>query len=253
MRVHLLLILFSIQFLLNGGDQKPRNIDAGWIYDILPQIADGEYWKTTIILTNLEDHPVAWTLKFYGDDGKPKEFTLSGMGKASVFAGALAKDGSVTLSTPGGTGTLSQGWAEIASTSGDDIGAMVIFGTTGVPNRPDFEATVPAVYSIDDDVVIPFDNTNGYVTSLALLNPGTYSDSVFNIRILDNAGVELQTERLTLKAGNKVAFASTDRWQNSRGRSGTIAIKGDTLVWASSLALRFHPGGAFTTVFPMSR
>jgi hypothetical protein len=247
------LALLGLMFTMGlSADQDRKEISAGWPYDTLPQIADGAGWKTSIILANLDDHAVSWTVKFFGDDGTPKEFSLLGRDKASVFAGVLAKDASVTLETAG-AGPLNQGWAEVSSSGGDRVGAMVIFGTFGVPGQPSFEASVPGVFSVDDDVVIPFDNMNGFVTSLAILNPGSYSDSVFDVRVLDEAGNVLKQERLVLKAGNKIAFSSVDRWAESRNHRGTISIKGEGLTSASSLALRFSPGGAFTTVFPMSR
>jgi hypothetical protein len=235
-----------------SGIDPDRKISAGWIYDTLPQIADGGYWKTTIILTNLEDRAVSWTVKFFSDDGAPKEFSLRDRGKSTIFSGVLQKDGSVVLETPG-LGALNQGWAEVSSSSGDDIGSMVIFGTTGVPSQPDYEASVPGVFSLDDDVVIPYDNTSGFVTSLAVLNSSTYADTILNVRVLDENGSVLKSEILTVKLGHKMAFATTDRWVESRNRRGTIAMKSDTLSHASSVAFRFNPRGPFTTIFPMSK
>lgn len=246
----LFFLLFSFPCLSQSA--KPRAISAGSLYDTLPQIADGESWRTSVILVNLEKYSVSWTVKFFGDDGKPKEFTLVGRGKSSVFAGVLPAEGSITLETPG-VGALIQGWAEVSSSGIDDVAAMVVFGTSGIPGRPDYEASVPAVFSIDDDALIPFDNTNGFVTSLAVLNPGTYSDSVIDIKVLDEAGIVVASEKLTLKAGNKLAFRSIDRWSASNGKRGVIVLKGDGLSYLSSFALRFNPGGAFTTVLPMSR
>ena len=252
MKSKLLLLLLLASAFGRCEDQNRNYIVAGVGYGTLPQIADGGCWKTTITLVNLDTAASSWKVEFLGDNGNPKEFDLAGRGRATVFTGVLANGGSTTLETLGGCGALNQGWARVSSPSYNDVGAMVIFGTSGIPGRLDFEASVPGSRSWDGDVMIPFDNANGFVTSLAFLNTSTYSDAVLNIQILDESGLPLAiAEVLTLKPLTKVAFASTDRWAVSRGRRGTIFITESGNV--SNLALRFNPGGAFTTVFPMSR
>ncbi|WP_321478105.1 hypothetical protein [uncultured Paludibaculum sp.] len=249
--VTLLLSLFLVPICGTCDDQKPRSISAGYGYGTLPQIADGQYWKTSIILANLDSTTSSWKVEFFGDNGNPKEFTLAGRGRATVFSGTLTKYGSATLETLGGPGELNQGWARVSSPNYGDVGAMVIFGTSGIPGRADLEASVPGGRGDDNDSMIPFDNTIGFATSVALLNSASY-DTVVDAYVLDEQGLALAVpERITLKPGTKIAFATADRWAVSKNIRGSIFI--DNLNGnISSLALRFNPSGAFTTVFPMS-
>jgi hypothetical protein len=164
-------------------------------------VADGEYWRTTIVLVNLEDKAVPWTVKFFSDDGQPKEFEIVGMGRSTVFAGVLQQRGSVVLQTPGTSRSLSQGWANVESSGADDIGAVAIFGTRDVPGYPDYEAAVPAMFALDDDAMFPFDNTSGFTTSIAIVNSGTYSDSNITPTAYDERGAQLRSQAIVLKPG----------------------------------------------------
>jgi hypothetical protein len=231
--------------------RNQREISAGSIYNIVPQIADGQGWKSTVVLANMESKAVSWTAAFWSDNGRPLDFEIVGRGKSSIFSGVLAANASVVLETPGSSASLTQGWLEVSASSSDDVGAMVIFGTRNIPGRPDYEASVPAMFRVDDDVVIPFDNSNGFVTSMAIVNSGSFPEA-FTATVYDEAGNELRVESLGLAGRSKTSFATVDRWPESRNRRGTIALKG-SLASITSLALRFHPGGAFTTVFPFSR
>jgi hypothetical protein len=229
--------------------QKGNRINAGLIYDTVPHVVDGANWRTTIILVNMDTAPRRYRLKLHGDDGAARQFEFIGRGRNAEFADEIPRGGTVILQTPGAGSSLNSGWAELDFISGDDlkVGMMAIFGTTGIPGRPDFEATVPAWHTIQYDGVLPFDNTSGYTTSIALLNPSQFGDSTVPITIYDEAGNVLKTDSVSLRAGHKTAFALPERWGETAGRRGSIHFQGN-LASLSVLGFRFHPGGAFTTV-----
>lgn len=229
---------------------KPR-INAGSLYDIIPQVAAGAGWKTTFMIANLEpEKAVTWSLKFFAPDGKPMPVPIVGMGRNSLFGGVLNIHGSITVETED-AGDLVQGWAKLESTGIDDVGAVVIFRQR-VASRPDFEAVVPVSFSIDYEFVLPFDNTNGYVTAVAWVNPSEFGETVFDAEVFDEAGSMLGTSRIRLGPGERQAFALPDRFPITAGRRGTIAPKLD-LDFLSALGLRFAPGGSFTSVHTLSR
>lgn len=143
---------------------------------------------------------------------------------------------------------MNQGWAELDILGTDsDVAVMTVFGTSGIPGRPDFEATVPAAAGVDYEGSLPFDNTAGYMTSVAIVNPSQYSESSVPVRILDENGNELRRETITLAAGRKLAFTTAERWPETAGKRGIVRFEGTLCSWAV-LGLRFNPGGAFTTV-----
>jgi hypothetical protein len=222
-------------------------MNAGSIYDTIPHIVNGGNWKTTIVLTNMDDAPQRYKLILRDDNGKPLSLEFSGRKPAAQFEGDLAVGATATFETTG-RGDLVTGWAEIETPIGNyEVGGMAVVGTTGIPGRPDFEATIPAWHSIEHEGVLPFDNTKGYVTGVALLNPGSYSTAKMPVTIYDESGNVLRIDILTLKPGSKMTFALPEQWKETAGRRGSIHFQGGLMSW-SVIGLRFHPGGAFTTV-----
>jgi hypothetical protein len=247
-QIVLLSLLWSA--LAVAGDKRPL-INAGSLYDIIPQIAAGGGWKTTFMIANLEEtKPVTWSLKFFAPDGKPMSVPIVGMGRNSVFGGVLNIHGSIIVETED-TGNLVEGWAKLESSGADDVGAVVIFRQR-IAGRPDFEAVVPVSFSIDYEFVLPFDNTNGYVTAVAWVNPSQYGDTVFDAEVFDESGNLIGTDRIRLAPGQRQAFSLPERLPATAGRRGTIAPKLD-LDYLSALGLRFSPSGSFTSVHTLSR
>jgi hypothetical protein len=243
-----LLIIGLLAAISLSAAGRQRYIAAGWPYQTIPQIADGGYWTTTITMVNVGTAAQNYKLVFRDDDGRPKEFSIARRGTANTFTGTIPAGGSVMLQTNGGGTQPNQGWADLDILGTDpDVAVMAIFGTKGIPGRPDFEATVTGSSGVDYEGSLPFDNTGGYVTSVAILNPGSYSDSSVPIRILDENGVELRRETITLAAGRKQAYAIPERWPETAGKRGAIRFEGSLCSW-SVLGLRFNPSGAFTTV-----
>jgi hypothetical protein len=231
----------------NGADANKR-VNAGLIYDTIPHIVNGASWKTTIVLANIGTIPQRYALLLHGDDGAPKAFEFIGRGSASRFEGEIPRGATLTFETTG-RGDLSQGWAEVEMPSGGGfkVGAMAIFGTTGIPGRPDFEATVPAWSTVQFEGILPFDNSNGYVTSVAVLNPSPFSASTVPVIVYDEGGNVLRMDTITLRAGHKTAFTIPEKWPEAAGRRGSVHFQGPLTSW-SVIGLRFNPGGAFTTV-----
>jgi hypothetical protein len=231
--------------------QKHRNIRAGEIYGTIPHVVDGATWKTTITIVNLDKATRKYKLMLYGDNGSPKSFAFIGRNSASSYSGEIPRGGIAVFETPGTSSQLNSGWAELDGVGTDSaIGISAVFGTTGIPGRPDFEANVPGEFSLQYDGIFPFDNTRGYVTSIALVNPGSFSSVTMPLTIYDENGTVLKTDSVSLASGNKTAFALPDRWRETAGNRGTIHFQG-TIDWWCAIGFRFHPAGAFTTVAVM--
>ena len=222
-------------------------MNAGSIWDTVLHIVDGANWKTTLIISNLDTATRKYKLLFHGDDGTTKRFSIVGRGSVDTLSGEIPPRGSVTVETSG-AGLLQSGWAELDGLGTDyEIGLTAIFGTFGIAGRPDFEATVPAADTVQYKGVLPFDNTRGFTTSIAVLNASPFGSSSVPVTITNESGALLATETTTLAQGNKVAFATPDRWPQTAGKRGSIIFSGTLTYWAV-LGFRFNSGGAFTTL-----
>jgi len=124
------------------------------------------------------------------------------------------------------------------------VGGLAIFRQR-VSGRPDFEAASPLVGNIGSRFLLPFDNTQAFITGIALVNP---SDRQVNVQvsIRDENGVVLATPFVLLPAFGQTAFALPDRFSAAANRRGVIEVSCATGV--SGLGLRFNPSGAFTSL-----
>jgi hypothetical protein len=245
-------LALSVCFCIQAERIPRHHLPAGWPWDTIPQVADGASWKTSLVLVNMRVAPSRYKVNFYGDDGEPKSFRIVSRGTVSTLSGTLPIGGSIIIETEGTGTTLNQGWAELDLLGTDNVAIMAIFGTSNIPGRPDFEATVSASTSVDFAGILPFDNTRGYATSVALLNPAFIAVSNVPVTIFDEAGIVLAQDTIRLAPGNKIAFATATRWPQTANKRGAIHFDG-ALQAFTIMGLRFHPGGAFTTINLMDK
>src|SRR5262249_39655740 len=99
---------------------------------VIPQIADGAGWKTTITLINLSDRTATFSLSFWDQGGRPLVLPLTGVATAATVTGTLLVRGSRTIQTDGTAQLLSQGWAEL--TADQSVGGLAVFRQR-VPGR----------------------------------------------------------------------------------------------------------------------
>src|SRR6185369_7765139 len=94
-----------------------------------------------------------------------------------------------------------------------------------VAGRPDFESSVTLAREDETPVYLPFDNTLGYATTLAITNPAVSDNTDLQLRFWDASGREIITRNLTLSAGTTTAFSIPDRYPELAGRSGQLRIQ----------------------------
>ena len=138
-----------------------------------------------------------------------------------------------------------QGWAELVTAR--SIGGLAVFRQSD-PARPDQEAAV-TLTTTSNRFVLPFDNTSGFVTSMALVNVSATLGATINVVIRDEAGVQIGTDSIPLAGRGHIAFAFPDRFAAAANRRGTAEFT-STTSQITGLGLRFNPGGAFTS-FPV--
>jgi len=218
---------------------------------VFPHMATGSGWETLLVIVNMGTRTVTFDQNFYDQAGRPMQITSRSVPGNEVFTtsvatGTLPPGHSLNVLLYDRGQPLQVGWSSLNYDSTlDRLGGFSIFRSI-VPGRPDFEAVVPLSAVDDYKFFMPFDNLEGFVTAMALLNAGTIpTDAVLTLR--NTNGVLIERATIRLDPGNQTAFAISDRFPLSKGRIGSLYIEGSTNR-LSSLGFRFSPGGAFATI-----
>jgi len=223
----------------------PVTSAAPLLTQVISQVADGSGWKTSITLVNLDTVPAPFTLRFWRQNGSALPVPILGAATTEVVEGTIPVGGTRVIESQGGTSELIQGWAELSTTR--SISGLAVFRQR-VTGRSDQEAAV-SLTATGGRFILPFDNTDNFVTSMALVNSSATLGSTISVIIRDEAGVQIGTDSITLNGRGHTAFTLTDRFNVSRNRRGTAEFSSSN-AQITGLGLRFNPGGAFTS-FPV--
>jgi len=216
---------------------------------IIPQIADGGGWQTTLVITNVTAAGTTASISFFqetGGSGATQPWNLGFLETASTQSLILAPGNSLFLHTPGTAATTTVGWAQLQANPA--LAAYAIF-TQRVIGRTDQDGTANAAASATR-VLVPFDNTKNFVTSVAVANPTGATESITVGIQLDAGGSSIATP-ISLPAQGHKAFTVPQQFTSTAGQSGLLEFYSATGS-ISVLALRFNPTGSFTTapVYP---
>ena len=215
---------------------------------IIPQIADGGDWQTTLVLANTGASPASASLSFFQETsgGATESWNLSFLEAGSTQNLTLPAAGTLFLHTLGTASTTNVGWAQLQASSA--VVAYAIF-TLRVAGRQDQDGTAPAETAASR-ILVPFDNTAGFVSSIAIVNPTAASESIA-VGIQTAAGAVSHPASLTLPAQGHTSFELFQQFSATTGQSGLLELYSATGS-LSAIALRFNPTFAFTTapVFP---
>lgn len=247
-----LTVIFVLSLILHAGaEDQNRDLVFFTFDDTIAQIADGEGWSTKFVFFNMGDIPATFTVSFFGDDGNPLSLPFVGIGASSTLTGTVAVGGSFRAETSGVSLPVIQGWAEIDTPEFDmRVAGMAIFKWE-IPGAPAFEAVVPFSGS-DDNQIMPFDSTGGFVTGVALANTSSFSTMTIFFTFRDEGGIQTHLDSLTLAAGNHTAFLLSNMFPEVANQKGTVEFSTPDFGLVI-LGLRFNPDGAFTTVFPYEK
>lgn len=221
---------------------------------VFPFLASGGGWESTIMLINVFESGIDYRLSFRGNNGQPLPVTFrtpdGRITTADTIQGNLGDDSSATFVLTD-SGALQTGWAVLEYDGESRISGMLTFRQR-VIGRPDFESSVSLTRDDETRVYLPFDNGAGYATTLAITNPSAADNTDLTLRFWDGSGSEIVTRNLRVPAGTTVAFSLRDQYPELNGRSGQLRIEG-TGGRLATMALRFNPSGAFSTVPIVSR
>jgi hypothetical protein len=180
---------------------------------VIPQVADGGGWKSTVVLTNTTASATTATLAFYSGG---QSWTPSFVGGQSTENMSLLAASTVFLQTPGTAPTLTQGWAQLTASSG--VVAYVIYTYASNSGKNTSQGTAQAVTSASR-ILVPFDNTGSLATELAVVNPSSSDVSIsVNLKALD--GTVSTGTPLALAGNGQMTFGMSTQFPTTLGQSG---------------------------------
>jgi hypothetical protein len=215
---------------------------------VIPQIADGGGWQTTIVITNTSSSSVSGSLTFYQETTamNTTPWPVQFVEPVNPTALSLGPGGSLFLHTAGVSATTIQGWAQLQGSAA--LEAYAIF-TRRLPALPDQDGTSPAI-APTTRALVPFDNNGPFQTAVAVANPNGFAETI-TVTVQYIGGVAVTLQPLTIPALGHVAFLLPTQFTGTATRQGLMEMSvasGSLTV----LGLRFNNTGAFSTspVYP---
>jgi hypothetical protein len=211
----------------------------------IAQVAAGGGVTTTIVFLNTGSSTADLSIQFFGDDGMPLpldlgifgfgcspavsratssvERTIASGAACSVFASSFSKSPLV-------------GSAHIAI-NGSGIGWIEYLA------GPDRDAVVPLENRAASSFVLPYDNTNGTLTGVAIANLTVQTADVATV-IRDDTGAQIGSGTIVLVPEGHSSFVLSDQFPVTTNRRGTVEFGTPGVGQISVLGLRFAPSGA---------
>lgn len=231
---------------------KPHAALVGVTDQVFPHIAVGGGWSTIITIVNISTQTVSFTNRFYADDGSPLtvsffNYPQSDLTTTSAAAGLLPPGSSFNFALFSNDPLTKSGWASMEYTGGR-IGGYAIFRQS-ITGRATFEALTPVSAYDDYKFYMSFDNIQGFVTAIALVNPASNLTSHVTISARDLDGNPVGSTTITLPPHGHAAFVLSDLLPFLANRLGTLYVQSD-INRLSAIGIRLNGlgGFAFTSV-----
>lgn len=239
--------LYGLGIRFNGGAftsiEALANVAPG--PKIISHLANGQGWKTTILLVNTDTKPAQFTLAFWKDNGAALNLPLGPYGTVAAVSGTIGPGNSQIIETDGSGSSLVEGWANLITNS--PIGGTAIF-TAQSDGVPPSEAAVPLSSSASSQLFMPFDNTSGtlaFATGLALANPNE-QDATITVAFTSSTGQNVPvTGTINVPAHGHYACVLGDMFPAIRGKRGVVQLNSNVQLYG--LGIRYN-GGAYTSI-----
>jgi hypothetical protein len=212
---------------------------------ILPYLAVGDGWATSIELVNTGDQPSQAHLTLWGANGKPLTLPLhfgTTNTSASSVDQALAPHSRVVIESSGATGQGVTTGSALFTTDGN-VSAFIRYRY----NPWDQETIVPLENQNAPSYVVAFDHTNAAATGIAIANAIGTPASISAI-VRDENGTQIDSAILDLAPNGQISFVLGDRFKSTLNQRGTIDFVKPPNGQIGVLGVRFPQGGAFTTI-----
>lgn len=216
---------------------------------ILPQLTDGGGWRMAIILQNITTTATNVSLSCFLDtaNGATVPWSPPFLETGNTQNLLIPAGGTFYLSTSGTASTLSQGWGQV---TGVGVVGYVIYTLESYAGRPDQDGLAQATPAATR-VLMPYDNTTGYSTGLAVVNPTGAAEGI-SVNIQTDAGVITHTTLPGVPAGGQIAVVTSQALPATSGSRGMIEFYVTSGTF-SIAAFRFNPTLAFTSLPVLSQ
>ena len=205
-------------------------------------VVDAQNFVTQFAIANLDPTPSSFQVKFWDDGGNALSLPMQN-GTPGTLVGTLAPGATVFAQSAGTSSPLVQGWAEVASSG--RVSVLANYYRTSVPANADSEASVIGTRS-GNNVLLPFDDTQGFVTGLALSNTSAFQTLSITMTVTPESGTPSSTVIALPPRGHTSFLLPTQV-------AATAGIRGSVRFTASSadiavVGLRFGPRNSFTSL-----
>ena len=219
---------------------------------VQPLVIIGEGWSQQFIIVNVDYYeaaPTVGTLSFFTADGQPWNLPLQGLGSVDHVDVNLASGQMMMLETQVSFGPQQLGWASFDLTTNTNqwgiYNAYTIFRKQQ-SGRPDLTTTAGFVVGLQDEWILPFDNTGAKYPGLGVVNTGSQSET-YTLRVYNVSGSLLKTIVKTVQPLSLTWFSLIAENPDLIETKGQIKVTGG-LFDSAVFALQFTPNGAFTNV-----
>lgn len=210
----------------------------------------GEGWSQQFTIINVDYYqggePTIGTLRFFTRTGQPWRLPIRGRGSVEQVPVNLSSGQMMTVETEVSQQEQQLGWALLDLPSSSAWGIYHAFSTfrKQTPGAFDLMTSVPFFDALEDEAIIPFDNTGGKYPGIGLVNNGTTGSETYTLEVFDMSGTPRKTIRKTVAARNLHWFSLVAENPELAGIAGQIKVSGDFLRM-SVFTLQFAPNGAF--------
>jgi hypothetical protein len=223
---------------------------------VIPQIAAGGGWTTTIWLINGSAATIQTNVVFHGDTGSPLTLAMNVVQPAvtqqldgSTLNLAIAPNTTVVVTTEPSTANV-EGWADVLGNGSLSGFAVFSNGTT--------EAAVPLQTQIGTSFRLAFDNTNGASTGVALVNlagaPANLTATVWDQNGNQLAALPVALTQNDANGDGHDSFMLPARLAVTAGIRGIVQFQGNPgspfapAGQVTGLGLRAEASGLFTSL-----
>lgn len=219
--------------------QLENDTVSSQVTNVLPQLAFGGGWATSLYFTNLNGTPVSFSVNFVAQDGTPLSIPALSSSSTTVNLAAL---GSAAIQIPN-AGSLTQGYVTASLPSG-------VTGYGVFSYQPGAAAGQQAVVLLSGVTAtistLIFDETS-YTTGIAIVGLGSTATTV-NVTAYNSVGGIIGTGTIQLAANGQTAVLLRD----IPGLSGVVGQLGSVDFTVTSgnvaaLGIRYN-GQAFTSI-----
>jgi hypothetical protein len=210
--------------------------------------ASGAGWDTIITLVNNGTANAQAQVNFYDESGNPATLPLdfpqgTAPQSGSTYSQTLKPGGVLVIDSQGGT-NLSVGSAQLLSDG--NVNGFLIFRY--LPTMQ--EAAVSLLVKNASTYTLPFDNTGGIATGIAMSVISSVSTSI-QILVQDDKGTTLATDTITLPGHGHTSFVLGSRYAAAGAVRGSIQFQPAAGSEIGVIGIRALPTGAYTTIPPI--